>query len=405
MPKFFGKLKQRWEERRKQIKQDLPWIDGNPWLGKKNSKNEQFDQEEADEIFKIFWNQVPKKKSDYYHKDDVEEPIKQTEDELSKWKAAIDKIKPTPFDPKKGWKPDFTVISGGGMKGLYLPSIMYGIKTRLTDVKAVAGTSIGGLIAGLRLIGSQSEDFLLEIAEGLDFQWVGSQVNIGNFVKKGYFMERDWLIDFLSCCIYENFGVSDMTLEEFYEKTKIPFCVNTVCKTDNRLVYLSAFTSPDWSLIEALCATSSLPILFPPFIKDGREYIDGGLVNNYMIELFPPERTLGIYIGKKYPSPNGVIRFKKEMFKFFPGVFDALMLLSWCYAMVSFNAEAQNFVRVKNLGGQSPREIQIVIDAKVHVASFDISEDKRNDMLLHGFSIGLYYDAIQWELWNREIQK
>jgi len=410
MSKFFAKLKTRWEERRNTFKtKSLPWIEGKPWLGKKTENLEDDEEGEEDksniteeEIFKIFWNRPPKKESTYYHKDNIEEPINQTQKELDLWKSEISKIETSTFDEKKGWKPDFLVISGGGMKGFYLPSIIYAIRNRLSNIKAIAGTSIGGLLAGLKLIGG-NEEFLLEITEGLDLEWISSQVMITNFTNKGYFTERSWLIDFLSCCIYESFGVPDMTLKEFYDKTKIPFCVDTVCRTDNRLVYLNAFTHPTWSLIEALCATSALPILFPPFIKDGKEYTDGGLVNNYMIELFPPERTLGLYIGKKYPSSHGLIRFKQESFRYFPGIYNALMLLTWCYAMVSFWTEAENFMRVKKEGGKSPREIQIVVNEKVHVASFDLTQEQRVNMMLHGFSIGLYYDTIQWNIWNQEI--
>lgn len=399
MSKFFGKIKQRWEEKRKEKKSK-----GTAWLRRTPTTDSKIDVEPLEDEFKILWNQPPKKQSDRYHKDDMEDSMKKTQQELETWKSFVSKIEPLTFDPSKGWEPEFLVISGGGMKGLYLPSILFAIKERLTNMKAIAGTSIGGLISGLRLIGG-SEEFVLSLAESLDFEWIGSKVNVGKFLNGGYFSERDWLIDFLSCCIHEKFGVNDMTLKEFYDLTKIPFCVNTVCKTDNRSVYLSSFTNSDWTLIEALCATSALPLLFPPFVKDGKEYIDGGLTNNYMIELFPPERTLGIYIGKKHPSSNGIVRSKQETFRFFPGVFDALMLLSWCYAMVSFTIESQNFIRVKEQSGSTPREIQIVVNSKIHVASFDLTEDKRNGVLLHGFSIGLYYDSIQWPQWSLEAEQ
>lgn len=92
-----------------------------------------------------------------------------------------------------------------------------------------------------------------------------------------------------------------VTMKEFYEITKKElhfFCV----KMENfELIDISYKTHPDWSVVEAIYASSCAPIIFSPLIKDGDIYIDGCFLVNYPIENClnsefkpKPEEILGI---------------------------------------------------------------------------------------------------------------
>jgi hypothetical protein len=383
------------EDKRKENEKDL-------WFLIDEKKWEHF--EKNDEKFKIFWNSLPKKESDYHYNENIEEPFLKTENELNIWKKNIALIETKSY--KEGeWKPDFLVISGGGSRGFYLPPILYALSelNKMDRIIGLAGTSIGSFAVGLIVLGFSYEE-ILKISSSIDFDIISEYVKVSNFTEYGFFSKQDWLRDFLSCCIFEKLGVKDITLKDLYEKTKIPICFNAVSKKEKRMIYLSTFTYPNWTLIDCLCATSCFPIFFEPFKKDEDEFIDGGLVNTYLVELFPPERTLGIYIGKRHPTSDRLLKIEEDTFQWFPGMFKAFSLLAWCYSMVSYQIESGIYLNCKKQNGKTPNEIQIIIDHSLSVTSIDISQEQKNNILFHGISIGLYYGLIVWEEWNKQIK-
>jgi NTE family protein len=76
----------------------------------------------------------------------------------------------------------------------------------------------------------------------------------------------------------------EVTLQEFYEITKIELHIFTTSVNDFRLVDLSHKTHPSWTVVEAVYASSCLPIIFTPFSKEGEFYVDGGVFLNYPLK-------------------------------------------------------------------------------------------------------------------------
>ena len=63
---------------------------------------------------------------------------------------------------------------------------------------------------------------------------------------------------------------------------------------------ISHHTHPEWKVIDAVYASSCLPVLFEPFEHSGDYYIDGGVLKNYpLIQCiengYDPNTILGIY--------------------------------------------------------------------------------------------------------------
>ena len=51
-----------------------------------------------------------------------------------------------------------------------------------------------------------------------------------------------------------------------------------------KTVDLSYKTHPKWKILEAIYCSCSLPVLFTPFIKEDKCYIDGGVLLNYPLD-------------------------------------------------------------------------------------------------------------------------
>ena len=59
---------------------------------------------------------------------------------------------------------------------------------------------------------------------------------------------------------------------------------------------LSVDTTPNVRVIDGIMASLSIPVLFKPCSLENSEevYVDGGLINNFPINVFDPSTTLGI---------------------------------------------------------------------------------------------------------------
>jgi len=196
------------------------------------------------------------------------------------------------------------VMSGGGVFGY----VEYGVlkashKAGLwkhSDLKSMYGTSVGSI-------------FLFIIC--LAFEWD---------VLDDYIINRPWhnIFSFDIPTLlqsYEKKGILSMkviedicepllkakdlslqsTLQDLYDVTKIDVHIFTSEMETFELVDLSWKTHPDWKITDCLYSSCCLPILFPPFLKDGKLYIDGGLFNNYPIQICAkhaehPDTILGI---------------------------------------------------------------------------------------------------------------
>lgn len=85
----------------------------------------------------------------------------------------------------------------------------------------------------------------------------------------------------------------DITLKDFFELTKKDFHTFSVEIDSFEVVDISHTTHPDWTVIEAVYASSCLPILFSCFNKHNKIYTDGGIMANYpLIHLLKNNPTI-----------------------------------------------------------------------------------------------------------------
>jgi predicted acylesterase/phospholipase RssA len=75
----------------------------------------------------------------------------------------------------------------------------------------------------------------------------------------------------------------DITVGEFYEKTKIEAHMLITNINTLQLIDLSYKTHPEWRLLDAVYCSCALPIMFKPIFVDSSCYCDGGCIRNYPI--------------------------------------------------------------------------------------------------------------------------
>ena len=183
-------------------------------------------------------------------------------------------------------------LSGGGTRGLAHIGVLRFLEEHRIPIDRIAGTSMGGLLAGLYATGQSAADLekIARNAQWSDLLRFAPSYEDRTVAEKQEWnrVSGQWTFRFgknLSFPAGINSGqqlalmLSRETIAysgvESFDDLPIPFrCVAT------DLLSGDAFVLQEGSLPKALRATLSLPVIFTPVEWNGRVLIDGGLVNN-----------------------------------------------------------------------------------------------------------------------------
>ncbi len=188
------------------------------------------------------------------------------------------------------------VLSGGGAKGLAHIGVLKILEQEGIEISYITGTSMGAIIGGLYASGYNAtqldsifknvdanalvQDYVPRLSKNFyerrDDEIYALQLPFDNFkigmpqaLSKGMYN-----YNLLSRLMYHVKDVKDFT------RLPIPFaCVATDIETGKEVVLNKG------NLPQAIIASGAFPSLFSPVEIDGKLLIDGGVVNNYPVEL------------------------------------------------------------------------------------------------------------------------
>jgi len=212
------------------------------------------------------------------------------------------------------------VISGGGQYIFSQNGALHYLDKHgyLDNIENYAGTSSGAILSFLLYIGFKPKDI------DYFFSIVDSKKLSNNQFSKIF---NDYGIDdgsgiknILIDIINKKYNKNDITFKELFELTNKKLYITASCINDSVITqYFSNDNNGDMSVLQALRMSFSIPLYFTPIIDNNKMYVDGGISNNYPIELFPKEITLGIYssisISSELPDSfeNYVIKLMKAI--------------------------------------------------------------------------------------------
>lgn len=198
------------------------------------------------------------------------------------------------------------VFEGGGILGTAYTGAINELASVIdfSKVNHYAGTSAGAIVAAA-LACRASPDFIMNEMTNANFSSfvkitftgiaVGLPLEYG--ICTGHTFER-WF----SRLVNDLTGSSDITLKDVYEKYGTTFTCAVTNISTGQPEYFNTDTHPTMKLTTAVRASMSIPFIFKPVIIDGQFYIDGGLIDNFMIAKFDPRYTLGVsLIANKQP--------------------------------------------------------------------------------------------------------
>ncbi len=176
------------------------------------------------------------------------------------------------------------VLSGGGARGIAHLGVIKALLEYGIEINQIAGVSMGSIMGAFIADGYSPDDALKIICEQRLFSLFSPIFRRGLFSMNG--LEK---------------GLNKYIKHKTIESLNIPLTIYATCVQNGQLV---AFDKGD--IVKPIIASSSIPGLFEPMLIDGKQYIDGGVLNNLPVESFMdlPEPLVAVHVNPPYISHN-----------------------------------------------------------------------------------------------------
>lgn len=170
------------------------------------------------------------------------------------------------------------VLSGGGARGIAHMGALQVFEEKGIVPEIMAGTSSGALVAALYASGMPPEEMLNFVKKTEIFSLKKYARNKPGFVDTEKFYNR-----FLDC-----FG------KDSFEVLSIPIKVPATNLLNGDLEVFS-----EGELIRPILASAAFPGVFAPVKIGDHYYVDGGVLNNFPVDLIANEceKVIGIYVN------------------------------------------------------------------------------------------------------------
>lgn len=223
---------------------------------------------------------------------------------------------------------DTLVLSGGSFRGIAHIGVLKALEETniLKNIKTFSGTSVGAMVSVFHAIGYTTDE-LMEVINDLDFEKL-KHIKLGNFLSSyGIDDGRNMLLVFEKMFEYKDMN-KNITFIELYQKTNIKLILTGVCLNDKKVYYFSHETYPNMSIITALRITTCVPFWFAPVEYESKLFIDGGVMNNYPINLFNEklDNVIGVYLNESRDTTPSIDNFESFLSNTVECIFEGMGL-------------------------------------------------------------------------------
>ncbi len=178
----------------------------------------------------------------------------------------------------------------------------------------------------------------------------------------------------------------EINFKEFYEQfnKKLTFIGSNITK--NKLEIINYETYPDLPIWKGMLITSALPILFEPIILDDQYIIDGGVFDNYPIDLFFDETILGINLVTHIEHTD----FNTDVFNYLSKLF--VLAYNWknlqiTNKYINYTIQIKTFDSSELINGDVSLDERIrridhgYLSAKEHFEKFEFKQEEKIEQI------------------------
>lgn len=210
------------------------------------------------------------------------------------------------------------VLSGGGAKGIAHIGVLKALEENEIPIDYIVGTSMGGIIGGCYAAGMSPEAIERMVLSEDFLRWVNGypEANVNYHYAKAeegpYFLKLNLSLDSTFSFKFNSSLANDVSLNfalaekmaqagaisnNNFDSLLIPF----------RVVAADLFTQSEvilskGSLSDALRATQTVPFFYNPIRVDGRYLFDGGVYNNFPVDVAQREFKPDVIVGSNVSS-------------------------------------------------------------------------------------------------------
>jgi len=244
-------------------------------------------------------------------------------------------------------------FKGGGVLGMAYAGAVEALEEKniLDGIKSISGTSDGSTLALMLSLGYNSAEIkkMVNATNFKDFEdhWNPLRITTHYGIYKG-----DFLLKWIKEIIEKKTNNPNITFSELKKNGYKDLKVFATDLTLGDVCEFSEENTPDVIVAESIRASMSIPLFFSAWkftnnIPNDHIYVDGGMLYNYPITIYPPDHTLGFYL---YSKEKQNIDKKELKYDHLLGYINQLL-------RTILNAQEINF-----LENNSEKAISVIID-------------------------------------------
>jgi NTE family protein len=203
-------------------------------------------------------------------------------------------------------KIDTLVLSGGGIKGVAYCGVFKKLQEIQKDetnnidinIKKLCCVSVGSIFGLTFVLGYEYPEMHDEVMEK-NFEYL-KDIRVVNILSKYGIDSGRNIIAWLDTLIIKKGYHKGITMKELYDKTGIHFQVLATNLNKYKYTIFDHINTPDVKVTKAIRMSIGIPFMFSIETHENDIHVDGGLINNYPIELF--EDCLETVLGVKLVS-------------------------------------------------------------------------------------------------------
>jgi len=159
----------------------------------------------------------------------------------------------------------------------------------LDNLEEISGASAGGLLAFFYVVAEGNIKTILDYSVDIPIKDI-MKPNIRQFLKNFGLVSQRKIRAVIIDIIRVFFSKEDLTFRELQDlrPTMPKVHISAYCVNLGRTEYFSVKSTPNMSVVDALCMTIAVPFLFATVEHQGRKYIDGGTME---------DTPCGVFVG------------------------------------------------------------------------------------------------------------
>ena len=262
---------------------------------------------------------------------------------------------------------DTLVISGGAMNGLGILGTLQYLKDndKLDDIKNYVGVSVGAIICYLLIIGYTPIEIMVYLCTN---KKVFDKLNKFDFVNA---VKGDGAVSFsLISDIIERMTVDKVGKVLLVKDLKTVYGKNFTCVSYNasksKKEIINEQTYPDLPCVTALRMSSNIPLVFEPYKFGDSYFVDGGLSNNFPIDI--GEEIGKSVLGISVKSPSTIDIEKADIMEYLNKML-LIVLNEASDCKIKHKREDTDIIEILT-GDKGVKIYEFVIDSKIKLDFF-----------------------------------